>query len=143
MLATAEAAPCSRVPSRAKLSNSDWMYTHVIGFEVASAGGPAAGARLEIVETPLIVHCAVCDADLTVDDPTLLRCPRCEGAVTVVSLIRLPSAESRYRKVTRPSSQPTRRSFEIATRWVYRDRYSRVCCGPPKGGLQYTTHSCS
>ena len=61
------------------------MYTHVIGFEVASAGGPAAGARLEIVETPLIVHCAVCDADLTVDDPTLLRCPRCEGAVTVVS----------------------------------------------------------
>jgi len=55
------------------------------GFEVASQGGPAEGAELEIVETPLVVHCAACAADLTVDDPTLLRCPRCEGPVTVVS----------------------------------------------------------
>jgi hydrogenase nickel incorporation protein HypA/HybF len=55
------------------------------GFEIASQGGPAEGVELDIVETPLVVRCDACDADLPVDDPTLLRCPRCGGTVTIVS----------------------------------------------------------
>ncbi|HZJ48717.1 MAG TPA: hydrogenase maturation nickel metallochaperone HypA [Acidimicrobiia bacterium] len=55
------------------------------GFEVASRGTAAEGADLEVVETPLIVHCDACGEDLEINDPTLLRCPRCHGNVTVVS----------------------------------------------------------
>lgn len=55
------------------------------GFEVASKDTPAEGAELEIVETPLVVHCDVCDKDSEIDDATLLRCPDCGGGADVVS----------------------------------------------------------
>ena len=55
------------------------------GFEVASKGTPADGAELEIVEVPLVVHCDTCDANSEIDDVSVLRCPECAGAVTVVS----------------------------------------------------------
>ena len=55
------------------------------GFEVASKGTPAEGADLQIVEVPLVIHCDACDADHEITDVAVLRCPTCEGAVTVVS----------------------------------------------------------
>ncbi|MEN8235077.1 MAG: hydrogenase maturation nickel metallochaperone HypA [Actinomycetota bacterium] len=55
------------------------------GFEVASKDTPAEGAELEILEVPLIAHCEACEADRTLADPALLRCPTCNGGVTVVS----------------------------------------------------------
>src|SRR5207245_11095185 len=45
-------------------------------------------------------------------------------------------------KRTTPSVWLTSRSLEIATRWVYRPRYSRSCIGPANGRLAYTTQSC-
>ena len=55
------------------------------GFEVASKGTPAEGAELEIVEVPLVIHCATCDKRSEIDDVSVLRCPECAGAVNVVS----------------------------------------------------------
>lgn len=55
------------------------------GFDIASQGTAAEGAKLEIVEVPLVVNCGACDAELSVHDPALLRCPRCNAEVTVVS----------------------------------------------------------
>ncbi|MEN8113654.1 MAG: hydrogenase maturation nickel metallochaperone HypA [Actinomycetota bacterium] len=55
------------------------------GFEIASKDTPAEHAELEVVEVPLVVHCDSCSTDPAVEDPTLLRCPVCNGAVTVVS----------------------------------------------------------
>jgi hydrogenase nickel incorporation protein HypA/HybF len=55
------------------------------GFEVASAGTPAEGAELEIVEVPLVTHCNACGAESETDDVAVLRCPQCTGTVTVVS----------------------------------------------------------
>jgi predicted RNA-binding Zn-ribbon protein involved in translation (DUF1610 family) len=43
------------------------------------------GVELEIVETPLVVHCDACGKDRESEDATLLRCPLCGGGATVVS----------------------------------------------------------
>ncbi len=55
------------------------------GFEVASKDTPAEGVDLEIVETPLIVHCDACGEDHEIEDAALLGCPDCGGGATVVS----------------------------------------------------------
>jgi hydrogenase nickel incorporation protein HypA/HybF len=55
------------------------------GFEVASKGTASEGVELEILQTPLVVHCDACGDDLESPDPTVLRCPQCGGDVTVIS----------------------------------------------------------
>ena len=55
------------------------------GFEVASKDTSAEGAELEIVEVPLVIHCDTCDTDSAIDDVAVLRCPQCDGTVTIVS----------------------------------------------------------
>jgi hydrogenase nickel incorporation protein HypA/HybF len=41
-------------------------------FEVATAGTPLEGARLEIDDAVARAHCRTCDADFTLDDQFLL-----------------------------------------------------------------------
>jgi hydrogenase nickel incorporation protein HypA/HybF len=55
------------------------------GFEIATKDTPVEGVELEIVETPLVVHCDACGKDRESEDATLLRCPLCGGGATVVS----------------------------------------------------------
>lgn len=46
-------------------------------FDLAAENTIAAGARLVIEETPVVVHCAACAEDLALADPQLFVCPRC------------------------------------------------------------------
>jgi hydrogenase nickel incorporation protein HypA/HybF len=46
-------------------------------FAIAAEGTPLAGARLEIEDVPLIIHCAVCGQDVRPAGPTSFRCPHC------------------------------------------------------------------
>jgi hydrogenase nickel incorporation protein HypA/HybF len=52
----------------------------VFSFDVAAAGTPVEGARLEIVEVPLTVHCPRCDEERELPGFPLV-CPVC-GAKT-------------------------------------------------------------
>jgi hydrogenase nickel incorporation protein HypA/HybF len=46
-------------------------------WDLATAGGAAEGARLEIEHVPLVVHCPRCDADREPPGVHDLRCPVC------------------------------------------------------------------
>jgi hydrogenase nickel incorporation protein HypA/HybF len=46
-------------------------------FDVAAEGTAVSGARLEIDETPVTIHCVRCRADAPLDAWPPLRCPRC------------------------------------------------------------------
>src|SRR5688572_1755005 len=46
-------------------------------FDVAAAGTRLAGARLEVAEAPLVVHCPECEQDITLPGVQDLRCPAC------------------------------------------------------------------
>lgn len=46
-------------------------------FEIAAADTPLAGARLEVEPVPVLLHCAVCDADVAPPSLQQFRCPRC------------------------------------------------------------------
>lgn len=48
-------------------------------FEAARAGTPAAKAELQIDETPVVAHCAPCDADFTPISGPPFACPRCHA----------------------------------------------------------------
>lgn len=48
----------------------------LFSFEIASKDTAVEGARLEIVEVPLVVRCAPCAAEHELKDPFLL-CPVC------------------------------------------------------------------
>ena len=52
------------------------------GFEVAAAGTPFAGARLEIELLPAMIHCPHCQADATVSGNDLPQCPACGAFVS-------------------------------------------------------------
>ncbi|NWG22238.1 MAG: hydrogenase maturation nickel metallochaperone HypA [Chloroflexi bacterium] len=49
----------------------------LFGFEIASAGTILEGARLEIEDLPLRIHCAACDTVVTLPDIQHFRCPYC------------------------------------------------------------------
>jgi hydrogenase nickel incorporation protein HypA/HybF len=56
------------------------------GFSVAATGTPFAGAQLKIVETPVVVYCAECQAESPLSAPVYtLFCPRCDA--TAVRLV--------------------------------------------------------
>lgn len=46
-------------------------------WDVATLGGALAGARLDVVRTPLSVHCRACGERGEVRDPSHVRCPGC------------------------------------------------------------------
>ncbi len=46
-------------------------------FDVAAAGTPIEGARLEIEDVPLVVFCAACGVDRDLASPQTLACPVC------------------------------------------------------------------
>jgi hydrogenase nickel incorporation protein HypA/HybF len=46
-------------------------------FDVAAAGSPVEGARLEIEDVPISVFCRRCTAKRQLDRPEELRCPVC------------------------------------------------------------------
>lgn len=46
-------------------------------WDVATAGTPLAGSRLEIEELPVIVHCPDCQENQTLPGLFPLRCPTC------------------------------------------------------------------
>jgi len=50
-------------------------------YEIVCEGTPLAGSNLVIEELPVVVHCAACEAQRTVDSIQYLRCPMC-GAPT-------------------------------------------------------------
>jgi hydrogenase nickel incorporation protein HypA/HybF len=49
----------------------------LFSWDVACEDTPLAGARLEIEETPVVVHCPACRADQTLAADQWLACPRC------------------------------------------------------------------
>jgi len=53
-------------------------------FLAASRGTRAEGAELVVEEIPLVVHCATCDEQWTLEEVAFF-CPRCDQAVTLVS----------------------------------------------------------
>jgi hydrogenase nickel incorporation protein HypA/HybF len=48
-------------------------------WDVAVAGTPLAGARLDVVRVPLRVQCRACGAGSEVPDPVHVRCGACAG----------------------------------------------------------------
>jgi hydrogenase nickel incorporation protein HypA/HybF len=53
-------------------------------FDLAAEGTPLEGARLEIEEVPVTIHCARCDRDHLVVDSRRIRCPICGETAAVV-----------------------------------------------------------
>jgi hydrogenase nickel incorporation protein HypA/HybF len=49
-------------------------------FDVAAAGTPLEGARLQIEEVPVRVFCAHCAEERTLPNVQPLRCPACDGS---------------------------------------------------------------
>lgn len=47
-------------------------------YDVATAGTPLAGSVLRIEAVPIVIHCAPCDADRTLDGRFVFRCPVCQ-----------------------------------------------------------------
>jgi hydrogenase nickel incorporation protein HypA/HybF len=48
-------------------------------FDIATNDSNLAGAKLEIEELAVIVHCRTCDKDLELDDPPIFRCQICKN----------------------------------------------------------------
>ncbi|MEF3274983.1 MAG: hydrogenase maturation nickel metallochaperone HypA [Chloroflexus sp.] len=46
-------------------------------FAIAAEGTPLAKAELLIEEVPVVVFCPHCNAEQTLPNPRLFRCPRC------------------------------------------------------------------
>ncbi len=46
-------------------------------WEIATQGTPLAGAALVVRTLPVVVHCAACNADSTLDSAQSFRCPLC------------------------------------------------------------------
>jgi hydrogenase nickel incorporation protein HypA/HybF len=53
-------------------------------FDLAAEGTPVEGARLQIEEVPVTVHCVRCGGDHTLADPQRIRCPICGEPAAVV-----------------------------------------------------------
>lgn len=53
----------------------------LFSFDIAAEGTLIAGARLEVEELPVIIHCAECGADTTLDTIQRFACGTC-GALT-------------------------------------------------------------
>ena len=54
-------------------------------FNVVTSDTPLAGARLEIEEVPVVVHCTDCDLETTIDEPPFV-CGTCgNGAIDIVA----------------------------------------------------------
>jgi hydrogenase nickel incorporation protein HypA/HybF len=78
-------------------------------FDLACAGTPLAGARLEITEPPGRAGCRSCGAAFTVADPIVL-CPACDSADVRVDSgrdLRILSVEV-MRECAAPAAAPTR-----------------------------------
>ena len=69
-------------------------------FDVAAAGTPIEGARLEIEDMPIVVFCPACDAERGVASPQALACPVC-GSPTL-DVRRGRELELRALEVTGP-----------------------------------------
>jgi hydrogenase nickel incorporation protein HypA/HybF len=50
-------------------------------FDIATQDSNLTGAKLEIEELPVIVHCRKCDQNLELGNPPIFRCTTC-GEVT-------------------------------------------------------------
>jgi hydrogenase nickel incorporation protein HypA/HybF len=46
-------------------------------WSIATKDTPLAGSALSVVTVPLVLHCAVCDADVELAGVQSFRCPRC------------------------------------------------------------------
>jgi len=49
----------------------------LFSYELACAGTPLEGSRLEIESVPLLIHCPQCDRQRTPVSPYQLCCPEC------------------------------------------------------------------
>jgi hydrogenase nickel insertion protein HypA len=50
----------------------------VFGFDIVAAGTPFADVRLEIEDVPVVISCAQCQAEYTLEPPLFpLACPTC------------------------------------------------------------------
>jgi hydrogenase nickel incorporation protein HypA/HybF len=50
----------------------------LFSYDVAAAGTRLEGSRLELRTLPLVIHCAVCDADRELPSAQAFRCPVCQ-----------------------------------------------------------------
>jgi hydrogenase nickel incorporation protein HypA/HybF len=46
-------------------------------YEIATQGTRLEGSRLAVQALPVVVHCAVCNADVELEGVQSFRCPRC------------------------------------------------------------------
>jgi hydrogenase nickel incorporation protein HypA/HybF len=46
-------------------------------FELAREDSPLASARLVVEETPIVIRCAACETDTTLESPQSFCCSRC------------------------------------------------------------------
>ena len=47
-------------------------------FGIATEGTALEGSRLVVKTVPVVMHCAVCDADVELESLQSFRCPRCD-----------------------------------------------------------------
>jgi hydrogenase nickel incorporation protein HypA/HybF len=45
---------------------------------IATEDTPLKGARLVVSTVPVVMHCAICDADVELEGVQSFRCPRCD-----------------------------------------------------------------
>ena len=45
---------------------------------IATEGTPLEGSKLVVKTVPVVMHCAVCDADVELESLQSFRCPRCD-----------------------------------------------------------------
>jgi hydrogenase nickel incorporation protein HypA/HybF len=81
------------------------------GFEAMSKQTPCAGARLEIEETPAVVHCPNCIIDFSAADASGLLCPNCGSPAVLVLegkellLTSMEYQEMEYQEIERTASE--------------------------------------
>ena len=46
---------------------------------IVSEGTPLEGSRLVVNMLPVVMHCAACEADVTLDGVQSFRCPKCDS----------------------------------------------------------------
>jgi len=56
----------------------------MFSFDVAAAGSPLEGARLDIEEIPVAAFCEACGGERTLRNPHHLQCPSCGAPASTV-----------------------------------------------------------
>jgi hydrogenase nickel incorporation protein HypA/HybF len=81
-----------RVGALAGLERESLLF----GYEIATAGTPLAGSRLDIEDVPVTIYCSDCATERTLPGVQSMRCPQCgqpSGEIRAGRELELASVE--------------------------------------------------